>query len=96
LSLLEWLVLFVVAGVAGTIAQAVVGWSRGGCLASIGVGLVGALIGLAIARATGLPELVPLQIDGRTFPLVWSILGSILLVLLLAAATRAMNRRTVT
>lgn len=96
MSLLEWLLLFAVAGICGALAQAVVGWSRGGCLASVAVGLVGALLGLAIARATGLPELFPLQIDGRAFPTVWSLLGSILLVLLLAAITRAMSSRPVT
>lgn len=96
MSLLEWLALFVVAGVVGAVAQAVVGWSRGGCLASIGVGLLGALVGVAIARAVDLPELFAVTIDGRAFPILWSLLGSVLLVLLLSAASRAMNRRPLT
>ena len=39
-----------VAGVCGLIAQAVVGRSRGGCLAAIGIGFIGAILLLVMLR----------------------------------------------
>jgi uncharacterized membrane protein YeaQ/YmgE (transglycosylase-associated protein family) len=45
MSILEFLVLLVIAGVCGAVAQALTGVSRGGCLISIALGLIGALLG---------------------------------------------------
>ena len=76
MTLTGFLLLLLVAAVAGSIGQALAGYSLGGCIVSIVVGYVGAFIGLWIARQFGLPELIPITIDGETFPLVWSIIGS--------------------
>jgi uncharacterized membrane protein YeaQ/YmgE (transglycosylase-associated protein family) len=57
MTLLEFIVLLVVAGVAGSIGQAIAGYSTGGCLTSIAIGFVGALIGVWLARVMGLPQL---------------------------------------
>jgi uncharacterized membrane protein YtjA (UPF0391 family)/uncharacterized membrane protein YeaQ/YmgE (transglycosylase-associated protein family) len=88
LTLLELLVLLVIASLAGGIGQAISGYSIGGCLVSIVVGYVGAFIGLWLARQFGLPELLPITIGGETFPFIWSILGSALLTLILGLITR--------
>lgn len=80
MTLFGFLLLLLVAGICGAVGQAIVGWSRGGCVASIGVGLVGAVIGLVLARSLPLPELLPVTIDGTTIPIVWTILGSALFV----------------
>ncbi len=42
---LEILVLLLVAGICGGIARSLVGYSHGGCLASIALGFIGALLG---------------------------------------------------
>jgi len=76
MSLLGFLLLLVVAGIAGGIGQALVGYSRGGCLASIFFGLIGAYLGLWLAAQFNLPEFFVLNIDGQDYPLVWSILGA--------------------
>ena len=83
---LELLVLLLVAGVCGAIGQAIVGTSRG-FLVSIAVGFVGALLGSWLARQLGLPELLAISVSGRTFPVVWSILGSALFVAVVALLT---------
>jgi uncharacterized membrane protein YeaQ/YmgE (transglycosylase-associated protein family) len=88
MSLIELLVLLVIAGVCGAIGQAVTGLSRGGCLASIGLGLVGAVVGSTLARRVGLPELFSLRVGGAAFPFVWSILGASLLVVLFSWVSR--------
>lgn len=93
MSVLGFLLLLLVAGICGAIAQAIVGFSRGGCLASVGVGLVGALLGLLIARAAELPELLAVNIDGTRFPIVWTLLGSALFVLVLSLIARAWTPR---
>ena len=88
MSLLELLVLILVAGVCGAIAQAVTGFSRGGCLLAIGAGFIGALIGTWIARLLGLPDLFVLTIGGTGLPVVWTIIGAALFAAVLAAVSR--------
>jgi uncharacterized membrane protein YeaQ/YmgE (transglycosylase-associated protein family) len=87
MNFLEFLLLLLVAGVCGSIGQALAG-SRGGCLTAIATGFIGALGGVWLARATGLPELFAVTIGGATFPILWSIVGSALFVALLSLMTR--------
>lgn len=88
MSLLEFLVMLVIAAVCGALGQALAGYSRGGCLASIALGFIGALLGSWLAGALGLPELFVLQFDDVSFPLVWSIVGSALFVAVLSLIAR--------
>lgn len=88
MTILDLIVLLIVAGVCGALGQAITGFSRGGCLVSIALGFVGAVLGVWIARRLGLPELFNLQIGTTTFPIVWSIIGSALFVALIALLTR--------
>jgi len=76
MSLLGLIVLFVIAAIAGSLGQALVGYSVGGCLISAIVGFIGAFLGLWFARQLGLPEPLPISIQGESFPLLWSIIGS--------------------
>ena len=78
------LVLLLVAAVAGALGQAIVGYSAGGCLVSIALGFVGALLGGWLASQLGLPEPFPINIEGQPFPLVWSIIGAALFVAILS------------
>ncbi len=82
------LILLVVAGICGAIGQAIVGYSRGGCLASIALGFIGALLGMWLSRSIGLGEIFAVNIGGKNFPVVWSIIGSALFVALLSLITR--------
>jgi len=88
MTLFELLVLLLIAGLCGAAGQAITGFSRGGCLASIGVGFVGALIGTFVARALGLPEILAVTVGGTAFPIVWSILGGALFVAVIALLSR--------
>jgi uncharacterized membrane protein YeaQ/YmgE (transglycosylase-associated protein family) len=80
MTLLELLLLLLVAAFVGAMGQAIGGYSSGGCLVSIALGLIGALIGTWLARVMALPALFTLSIGGTTFPIVWSILGAALFV----------------
>jgi uncharacterized membrane protein YeaQ/YmgE (transglycosylase-associated protein family) len=82
MSLTGFLILLVIAAVAGSIGQALAGYSLGGCLVSIIIGFIGAFLGMWIARQLGLPEFFTIVVDGEPFPVVWSIIGSALLAML--------------
>lgn len=89
--LFDLLILLLIAGLCGALGQAIVGYTRGGCLVSIALGFIGALLGMWIARNAGLPEPFPVEIGGRVFPIVWAIIGSALFVALISLLSR---RRT--
>ena len=87
MTLIEFLILLLIAGIAGGIGRALTGFSGGGCLVSIGVGFVGALLGSWLARLMGLPAMFAVEVGGTTFPIVWAILGSALFVAVLGLLT---------
>ncbi len=88
MTLFDLLVLLLVAGVCGALGQAITGFSRGGCLVSIALGFVGAVLGMWLSRKLGLPELFSVQIGTTAFPIVWSIIGSAVFVAVIALLTR--------
>ena len=71
MSWLGFLILILIAAIVGSIGQALVGFSRGGCILSAVVGFVGAYLGMWLSRQLGLPELFTVNIDGESFPLIW-------------------------
>lgn len=89
--LIQLLVLLLIAGICGALGQAIGGYSHGGCLVSIALGFIGALLGSWIQSALHLPELIPIRAGGMTFPIVWSIIGAALFVALINLVSR---RRT--
>jgi uncharacterized membrane protein YeaQ/YmgE (transglycosylase-associated protein family) len=88
MTLLHLVILLVVAGVCGSIGRGLAGYSHGGCLGSIALGFIGALLGVWIARALHLPEVLVWRVGGEPFPVLWSIVGSALFVAVLSALTR--------
>ena len=85
---LDILLLLLVAGISGSIGQKLSGGSRKGCLVSIALGFIGALLGMWLARLLDLPLLFPLRFGGTVFPVIWSIAGSALFVAVLSLFTR--------
>jgi uncharacterized membrane protein YeaQ/YmgE (transglycosylase-associated protein family) len=88
MSLLDLIVLLIIAGLCGALGQAITGFSRGGCLVSIAIGFIGAILGMWLARLMGLPELFSIRIGDTNFPIVWSIIGSALFVAIISLLTR--------
>lgn len=88
MTLVDWLILLLIAGVCGALGQAISGYTRGGCLVSIALGFIGALIGVWLARQFGLPELFAVRIGDKNFPIIWSIIGSALFVAVISLISR--------
>ncbi len=89
----EVLLLLIIAAVCGALGQVISGVRRGGLLASIALGFIGALLGAWIGRLLNLPEPVPIHVGEATFPIVWSIIGSALFLAVLALLTRPVSYR---
>lgn len=104
MTLLELIIFLILAGLCGLVAEMIVGFSPGGFLASIVVGLIGAYLGSWLAGLLGLPavlstaSIVPrtdgAQVIGPSFQfdIVWSILGAVVL-LAIVSLVRAPRRR---
>jgi uncharacterized membrane protein YeaQ/YmgE (transglycosylase-associated protein family) len=88
MTIFEFLIMLAIAGVCGAIGQAIAGVSSRGCLASIGLGFIGALIGRVVADKFGLPTLFDIDVEGHEFPVVWSILFSAVFVALVSFLTK--------
>lgn len=89
MSLFGFLLLLLIAAIAGSIGQSLAGYDLGGCLVSIVVGFIGAWIGLWIAGKFGLPRIWEITIDGKPFPIIWAIIGSAIFTLIMALIRRA-------
>ena len=88
MNIWELLILLLIAGLCGALAQAIAGFSRGGCLVSIALGFVGALLGMWLQRESGAPELFVIQVGDARFPIVWSIIGGALFAAVISLLTR--------
>jgi uncharacterized membrane protein YeaQ/YmgE (transglycosylase-associated protein family) len=86
--LIPILILLLVAGICGAVGQAITGYSHGGCLVSIALGFIGALLGTWIAGRLGLPELIAFPIGTWHFPIIWSIIGAALFVAVINLISR--------
>jgi uncharacterized membrane protein YeaQ/YmgE (transglycosylase-associated protein family) len=85
MNFIEFIILLIIAGVCGSIAQSLAGFSKGGCLLSIITGFVGAVIGNWISRKFSLPNFFVIHIGGKNFPVVWSIIGAVIFTAVLNA-----------
>jgi uncharacterized membrane protein YeaQ/YmgE (transglycosylase-associated protein family) len=88
MTLLGLLLLLIVGAICGAIAEALVGWSPGGFLASAGLGFLGALLGTWLARVLALPSLFAIRIETATIEPVWAVLGAVVLLALMSAVRR--------
>ena len=84
MTLIDFLILLLIAGICGALGRAIAGDRRGGILVAIALGFVGALFGMFLARALKLPEIFSV----RGFPIVWSIVGAALFVAIVSFLTR--------
>jgi uncharacterized membrane protein YeaQ/YmgE (transglycosylase-associated protein family) len=83
MTLTSFVVLLVISGICGTIGRVLARYSNVGCIGSIALGFIGALLGTWISHHLHLPELLTIEVGHEKFPIVWSIIGSALFVAVL-------------
>ena len=83
MSLSEFFLLLVVAGIIGALGQAIGGFSNSGCAMSIVIGFVGAIIGRWLPGVLHMPPFMTVNVGDTKFPIIWSVIGAALLVLVL-------------
>jgi uncharacterized membrane protein YeaQ/YmgE (transglycosylase-associated protein family) len=89
MTTVEFIIYLVIAGVCGAIARALVGGTARGFVLSIILGFLGAFVGTWLARMFHLPRVVAIAVAGHSFPIVWSILGGVVLAAFAHALTRS-------
>ncbi len=83
MTLATLLILLLIAGVCGSLGSGLGGYSHAGCLGSILLGFIGAVLGRWIAETLNLPGILTVDVGGYPFPIVWSIIGAALFVFVL-------------
>jgi len=79
-TLVSLILYLLIAAIAGGLGRAIAGGTHGGCLVSIALGFIGALLGSWIAHRVGLPEPLMINVAGAPFPFLWSVIGAALFV----------------
>lgn len=88
MTIVEFLILLVIAAICGALGQAIAGYTLGGMVITTVVGFIGAFLGTWLARTIGLPELLMINVGGQPFPIVWTIIGSAIFAAIVALFTR--------
>ena len=83
MTIVDFLLLLVVAGIIGSIGQAIGGYTSSGCAMSIVIGFAGAIIGRWLPGVLNMPTFMTVDVGDTKFPIIWSVIGAALLVLLL-------------
>jgi uncharacterized membrane protein YeaQ/YmgE (transglycosylase-associated protein family) len=85
--MIDILISLIIAGIAGSIARSISGFSRGGCIISIVVGFIGAMIGSWLSRELQLPDPFMIKIRGSTYYILWTIIGAVIFTAVLSLIT---------
>ena len=88
MDLLQILILLVIAGICAAFAELLIGFTPGGLLISVIVGVIGAYLGnwiASIISRTGVSlfDILSIQIGNVRFKVFWAFLGSLMLLWLL-------------
>jgi uncharacterized membrane protein YeaQ/YmgE (transglycosylase-associated protein family) len=85
--MIDILISLIIAGIAGSIGRSLSGFSRGGCIISIVVGFIGAIIGTWLAHELQLPDPFVIVIRGTSYNILWTIIGAVIFTAALSLIT---------
>ncbi len=80
---MNWIDLLFILGVGiicGMIGQMTSGYARGGWIVHLGLGWVGAALGVYLSRVFNAPLIYNIKVQNTEFPVIWSLIGSVFLV----------------
>jgi uncharacterized membrane protein YeaQ/YmgE (transglycosylase-associated protein family) len=78
--------------VIGFVGQVTSKYAKGGWIVNLGTAFAGAIIGVQLARSMGLPLIFGITYNKIDFPLLWALIGSVLLVALVGMFLRPGRR----
>ena len=73
--------------------MAITGFHRGGCLISVVMGFIGAMVGTYLSGLVGLPDILTIKVGGANFPVIWSIIGAVVFSLPLSLLVGGRKRK---
>ena len=91
--MISFLFLLIVASILGSIGAAIAGRRGDGCLVSIAIGFIGALLGRGLSNVLSVDDPLTITIRDTAFPLMWTIAGSALFVAVITFLTRGKTPR---
>jgi uncharacterized membrane protein YeaQ/YmgE (transglycosylase-associated protein family) len=77
MNVLEFLILLVMAGVLGVVAQQILG-TKYGMVVSVIFGIVGAFLGRQLAKWFHFPAYFSITIGDTSVPVLWALIGALL------------------
>jgi len=83
MNFISFMVLLIVAAICGSIGAALAGHNTRGCLTSIIIGFIGAIIGTWLSRELGIGDIF----YWYRIPIIWSIIGAAIFVAVITAMT---------
>ena len=89
----EFLILLVMAALLGILSQRVLGTQLGGMFVAIFLGFIGAYVGKEMASWFHLPILFNVTIGDRSFPVIWSLFGCLIVTFLVGYIGKRASRR---
>ncbi len=92
MNLVDLLLTILVAIICGTFAQFTSGYSRGGWIVNLGVGFLGALAGVVFSRMLNAPVIYDLKIGELSFPVIYSVIGSVFFLAAIGLMVRPSRR----
>lgn len=88
MNFFSFLFLLLIAFITGAVGARLAGRRKLGCLPSLVLGFIGALIGTFIAQKLDLPLLLSIPFGSHAFPVIWAVLGAALFVAFLNLFSR--------
>lgn len=81
MELIEIIILVIVSAVIGAFGQILTDFDLGGFFTSAIIGFFGAFLGIWISRNYDVPLFLPITFAGKTYPIIWCVIGSSILVI---------------
>jgi len=92
MTVLELVILIVMAAVLGVISQRLLGYKLGGLIISILLGFIGAFVGREVGHHFPLGIQFNLQIGDVSFPVFWSLVGALLATFLAGVFAKSASK----
>jgi uncharacterized membrane protein YeaQ/YmgE (transglycosylase-associated protein family) len=92
MTLLEFIILLVLAAVLGVLSQRLLGYKLGGLFVSIVLGFLGGLVGKLMYGWFSLPIIFSVTLGNESFPVLWSMIGALLVTFLFGLVAKSASK----